>query len=89
MTSHAVQPTTLLDPMSSPIRSEGRRAQRTKQTGDPFPYGYRWREVRRADGSKGYEQVALTREDFLNPQVDDVMPQGNWHDNLPWSMPSK
>ena len=81
MTSQVVQTPTWLGPASSPTRSKRKRGKNTK-TEEAFPYGYRWREVRGVDGANRYEQVALSREDFLNPQVDDVMPQGNWHDQF-------
>jgi colicin import membrane protein len=42
---------------------------------DPFPYG--WRFVKRllADGREDLEQMPLTLEDVLHPQLDDVMPE--------------
>jgi colicin import membrane protein len=47
---------------------------------DPFRYG--WRFVRRIgpDGREELEQVPLTLEDVLHPQVDDVIPERPIHE---------
>jgi Uma2 family endonuclease len=51
-----------------------------RKVSDPFRYG--WREVprQRPDGSWDYDQVPLTLEDALHPQLGDVMPQASVHE---------
>lgn len=46
---------------------------------DPFRYG--WRYVKRTlpDGKEDFEQVPLTLEDVLHPELGDVMPQTTPH----------
>ncbi len=41
---------------------------------DPFRFGYRLTRHTLADGSVEYERVALTLEDVLHPEPDDVIP---------------
>ena len=53
------------------------RQRRSEQ--DPFPLGYRYRGVRRADGREDIVQVALTPEDLMNPQEGDVLSDGFPH----------
>ena len=52
------------------------------EEGDPFPYGYRWRRVRLANGKETVEQIALTPEDVLDPQFGDEVPQTGPHFEL-------
>jgi Uma2 family endonuclease len=52
------------------------------EEGDPFPFGYRWRRVRLANGEETDEQVALTPEDVLDPQFGDEVPQTEPHFKL-------
>ena len=47
---------------------------------DPFRYGWRYRPHERPDGKIEYEQVPLTLEDVLHPQMGDVMPKNTAHD---------
>ncbi len=47
---------------------------------DPFFYGYRWVQVKTAEGKAVSEQIPLTREDLLDPQEDDHVSNRFWHD---------
>jgi hypothetical protein len=44
-----------------------------------FPYGWRYVKQILPDGSETLDQVALTLEDVLHPQQDDVIPQTPLH----------
>lgn len=45
-----------------------------------FPYGWRYVPKQRPDGGVEFDQVPLTLEDVLHPQLGDVMPQNTPHD---------
>ncbi|HEY0511189.1 MAG TPA: Uma2 family endonuclease, partial [Thermoanaerobaculia bacterium] len=49
---------------------------------DPFRYGWRPKYVQRAGGELIEEQIPLTSEDLLDPQLGDVVVQGGPHFNL-------
>ncbi|MFY9825151.1 MAG: Uma2 family endonuclease [Thermoanaerobaculia bacterium] len=46
---------------------------------DPFRYGSRWRKVRLPNGEVTEEQVPLTAEDLLNPELGDEVTQSEAH----------
>jgi len=46
---------------------------------DPFRYGWRWRTVRLPDGEVTEQQIPLTAEDLLNPELGDEVPQSDAH----------
>lgn len=46
---------------------------------DPFPYGWRIRHVRLPSGEVAEQQIPLTPEDLLDPQLGDVVVQGTKH----------
>src|SRR3954469_24449588 len=46
---------------------------------DPFRYGWRYVEHKRADGAIEYEQVPLTLEDVLHPLEGDQVTHSNEH----------
>lgn len=46
---------------------------------DPFPYGWRIRHVRLPSGEVTEQQIPLTPEDLLDPQLGDVVVQGTKH----------
>src|SRR3712207_5836999 len=46
---------------------------------DPFRYGWRYVQHDRPDGTFDIEQVPLTLEDVLHPQVGDQMPHSDAH----------
>jgi Uma2 family endonuclease len=46
---------------------------------DPFFYGYRWRTVRRPSGEVVEEQVPLTPDDLLDPELGDEVTQSDRH----------
>jgi Uma2 family endonuclease len=49
---------------------------------DPFRYGWRPKYVQRPGGELVEEQIPLTSEDLLDPQLGDVVVQGGPHFNL-------
>ena len=48
---------------------------------DPFRYGWRYVRVTRPDGSVALDQVPLTLEDVLHPEVGDIIVQSDPHDS--------
>ena len=46
---------------------------------DPFPYGWRIRHVRLPSGEVAEQQIPLTPEDLLDPQLGDVVVQSEKH----------
>jgi len=46
---------------------------------DEFPYGWRYQKETLPSGEEILIQIPLTAEDFLNPQLGDVMPQNRRH----------
>ena len=47
---------------------------------DPFYYGWRDRIWQRPDGTWAYEQIPLTRDDVLHPQMGDHIVESSLHD---------
>ena len=45
-----------------------------------FPYGWRYVPKQRPDGGVEFDQVPLTLEDVLHPQLGDVIPRNTPHD---------
>ena len=47
--------------------------------GGPYSFRYGWRYVRivRPDGTEDHDQVPLTLEDVLHPEVGDIMPESD------------
>ena len=48
---------------------------------DPFRYGWRYVRITRPDGTEALEQVPLTLEDVLHPELGDFIVQTDGHDN--------
>ena len=48
---------------------------------DPFRYGWRYVRIVRPDGTEGLDQVPLTLEDVLHPEVGDFIVQSDPHDS--------
>jgi hypothetical protein len=48
---------------------------------DPFRYGWRYVRVELPDGTVDFEQMPLTLEDVLHPEVGDFIVQTDGHDN--------
>lgn len=46
---------------------------------DPFRYGWRWRSVRLPGGEVTEQQIPLTAEDLLDPELGDEVPQSGPH----------
>jgi colicin import membrane protein len=48
---------------------------------EPYPFRYRWRFVRvtRPDGTEAVDQIPLTLEDVLHPEVGDYIVQTDSH----------
>ena len=48
---------------------------------DPFRYGWRYVRITRADGTQELDQLPLTLEDVLHPEVGDIIVQSDPHDS--------
>jgi Uma2 family endonuclease len=48
---------------------------------DPFRYGWRYVRVIRPDGTEALDQVPLTLEDVLHPEVGDIVVESDPHDS--------
>ena len=48
---------------------------------DPFRYGWRYVRIVRPDGTEELDQVPLTLEDVLHPEVGDVIVESDPHDS--------
>lgn len=46
---------------------------------DPFRYGWRWKAVRLPNGKVVDQQIPLTPDDLLDPQLGDEVPQSDPH----------
>ena len=46
---------------------------------DPYRYGWRYVSVKNPDGTETFDQVPLTLEDVLFPEVGDFIVQTDWH----------
>jgi Uma2 family endonuclease len=49
------------------------------ETPDPFRYGSRWRRVRLANGEVTDQEIPLTADDLLNPELGDEVTQSDPH----------
>jgi Uma2 family endonuclease len=65
--------------MAEPVRKMP--ADREPQA-DPFRYGWRWQRVRLPSGEETVQQIPLTPEDLLNPELDDEVPHSPAHFKL-------
>ena len=52
------------------------------EAADPFRYGWRWQTVRLPNGKVTEQQIPLTAEDLLDPQLGDEVPQSDAHDDF-------
>jgi colicin import membrane protein len=57
------------------------RPQTPPHEADPFRYGWRFVRVPRPDGTEELEQIPLTLEDVLHPEVGDFIVQTDAHDS--------
>jgi colicin import membrane protein len=46
---------------------------------EPFRYGWRYVRILRPDGTEDLDQVPLTLDDVLHPEVGDVIPESDPH----------
>jgi hypothetical protein len=46
---------------------------------DPYRYGWRYVRVKHPDGTETFDQVPLTLEDVLFPQMEDFIVHSDWH----------
>jgi colicin import membrane protein len=46
---------------------------------DPYRYGWRYVRVKHPDGTETFDQVPLTLEDVLFPEVGDFIVHSDWH----------
>jgi colicin import membrane protein len=67
--------------MSTASKHRASKSNRIPPKSDPYRYGYRYVRVRRPDGTVDFDQVPLTPDDVLHPQVDDFIVQTNTHDD--------
>jgi Uma2 family endonuclease len=51
----------------------------TVTEGNRFPYGWRYVTKQLPTGEESYDQIPLTANDLLNPQLGDQVPQNNVH----------
>jgi len=67
--------------MASPARKPlaDWEAEITPGGDDPFRYGSRWRKVRLPNGEVTEQQIPLTAEDLLDPELGDEVPQSEAH----------
>ncbi|HET9208998.1 MAG TPA: hypothetical protein VFR03_01295, partial [Thermoanaerobaculia bacterium] len=49
---------------------------------DPFRYGWRWKKVRLPNGKVVDQQIPLTPDDLLDPQLGDEVPQSDPHSTV-------
>jgi Uma2 family endonuclease len=69
--------------MAEPVRKmPADREPEPTPSDDPFRYGWRWRRVRLPSGEVTDQQVPLTAEDLLDPQLGDEVTQGGQHFSL-------
>jgi hypothetical protein len=61
--------------------SKSRPAKQPPSELDPFRYGWRYVRITRPDGTEALDQVPLTLEDVLHPEVGDFIVQTDAHDN--------
>src|SRR5579883_1846992 len=59
----------------------GRHAPSSSPGPDPFRFGWRYVRVQRPDGTEESDQVPLTLEDVLHPEVGDVIVESDPHDS--------
>jgi Uma2 family endonuclease len=66
--------------MAEPVRKmPADRKPETTPSEDPFRYGTRWRTIRLPNGETDIEEIPLTVEDLLNPQLGDHVTQSRQH----------
>ncbi|HEX9941847.1 MAG TPA: Uma2 family endonuclease [Thermoanaerobaculia bacterium] len=66
--------------MAEPVRKmPADREPESPPSDDPFRYGSRWRRVRLPSGEVVDQQIPLTVEDLLDPQLGDEVPQSGPH----------
>ncbi|HEX9944515.1 MAG TPA: Uma2 family endonuclease [Thermoanaerobaculia bacterium] len=70
--------------MAEPVRKmpADREPEFAPTSADPFRYGWRWRSVRLPSGEVVEQQIPLTPEDLLDPQLGDEVPQSDPHHEL-------
>jgi colicin import membrane protein len=70
--------------MAEPVRKmpADREPESAPPSADPFRYGWRWRSVRLPSGEVVEQQIPLTVEDLLDPQLGDEVPQSDPHHEL-------
>src|SRR6516165_8904 len=61
--------------------SKSRPAKQPPSELDPFRYGWRYVRITQPDGTEALDQVPLTLEDVLHPELGDFIVQTDAHDN--------
>jgi len=67
--------------MSTVSRPSDKKSRAVPSGRDPFRYGWRDVWVTRPDGTEVFEQIPLTLEDVLHPEVGDFIVQTDAHDS--------
>jgi Uma2 family endonuclease len=67
--------------MSTVSRRRGSKPPPPPPEPDPFRYGWRYIRIVRPDGTEDLDQVPLTLEDVLHPEVGDIIVQSDPHDS--------
>ena len=67
--------------MAAPLRKTPAEGEllNPPRSADPAPYGWRVKRVHLPSGEVVEQQIPLTPEDLLDPQLDDVVPQSGLH----------
>lgn len=67
--------------MSTVSRRSGKKPPATPPKHDPYRYGWRYVRVKQPDGTEAFDQVPLTLEDVLHPEVGDFIVETDAHDS--------
>jgi Uma2 family endonuclease len=66
--------------MSTVSKPSDKKPRVTPPEQDPYRYGWRYVRVKRRDGTEAFDQVPLTLEDVLHPEVGDFIVETDSHD---------
>ena len=66
--------------MSTVSKSPASKSRHARRAQNPYRYGYRYARITRPDGTVDFDQVPLTEEDVLHPEVGDFIVQTDAHD---------
>jgi colicin import membrane protein len=66
--------------LSTVSKSPASKSPHARREQDPYRYGWRYVPITRPDGTEDFDQVPLTEEDVLHPEVGDFIVQTKAHD---------